>query len=76
MTFPLRGAGSDACFNRSRVARCARALWRWLREVSGDAAYDRYLVAQRRAGAARPLTEREFYLDRLRRRYSTTSRCC
>jgi uncharacterized short protein YbdD (DUF466 family) len=76
MTLPRRGAGTGAGFTRSRVARCARALWGWLREVSGDAAYERYLAAQHRAGSRKQLTEREFYVDRLRRRYSTTSRCC
>jgi uncharacterized short protein YbdD (DUF466 family) len=51
-------------------------LWRGLRELSGDAAYERYLAAQRRAGSRQPLGEREFYVDRLRRRYSGISRCC
>jgi uncharacterized short protein YbdD (DUF466 family) len=57
--------------------------WSWLRQVSGDAAYENYLRcntshADTGASAApAPLLSRgEFYLDSLRRRYSTVSRCC
>lgn len=55
---------------------------RWyVRQVSGDAAYENYL-RHARAGkcahgrAMAPLTREEFYLDSLRRRYSGVSRCC
>ena len=57
--------------------------WSWLRQVSGDAAYENYLRCARRqtpcgaaAGAAPVLSPAEFYLDALRRRYSGVSRCC
>ncbi len=59
-----------------------RRAWSWLRQVSGDAAYDNYLRSRSRrqlAGGACcgvPLTKKEFYLDALRRRYSSVSRCC
>jgi uncharacterized short protein YbdD (DUF466 family) len=64
-----------------------RTMWAWLRQVTGDAAYDNYLRSMRRAavcdspahpGAAAdaPLSRADFYLDALRRRYSTISRCC
>jgi uncharacterized short protein YbdD (DUF466 family) len=75
-----------------------RNMWRWIRQVSGDAAYDNYLRSMQRvthanlarvdsrtmqagccptlATSAQPLTRSEFYLDALRRRYSTVSRCC
>lgn len=59
----------------------ARAWW-YIRQVSGDAAYENYLHAQQRrthspCGRARaPLSAREFYDDALRRRYSGVSRCC
>jgi hypothetical protein len=58
-----------------------RAFW-WVRQVSGDAAYDNYLGCVRRDPAAmalgrpKPLSREEFYLDSVRRRYSTPSRCC
>jgi uncharacterized short protein YbdD (DUF466 family) len=51
-----------------------RFAWMWLRQVTGDAAYENYL--RHAAGAARPLTRGEFYLDSLRRRYAGVSRCC
>jgi uncharacterized short protein YbdD (DUF466 family) len=65
-----------------------RRAWSWLRQVSGDAAYDNYLRCAQRTrnaqealpvaanGSAPPLSRAEFYLDSLRRRYSTVSRCC
>ena len=77
-----------------------RNIWRWIRQVSGDAAYENYLRSTQRvaqaeiarvdartapagfcstsmlAASAQPLSRSEFYLDALRRRYSTVSRCC
>ena len=55
--------------------------WAWLRQVSGDAAYENYVRYARRedgitTGSAPLLSRGEFYLDSLRRRYSTVSRCC
>jgi uncharacterized short protein YbdD (DUF466 family) len=49
-----------------------RHLWAGLRELSGDAAYERYC----RDNPRPPLSREEFYLDRLRRKYSGVSRCC
>jgi predicted aminopeptidase len=56
-----------------RVVAALRALWRLVREWSGDLAYERYLA--RPAGGAR-LSREAFYLDSLRRRYQGPSRCC
>ena len=64
--------------------KAAEKLWWWLRQVSGDAAYENYL---RCVGAARGaptvnaasgalLTQEQFYLDALRRRFDSISRCC
>jgi len=50
-----------------------RRLWSWLRQVSGDAAYETYL---RHATAGAQLTRTQFYLDSVSREYSTPSRCC
>jgi uncharacterized short protein YbdD (DUF466 family) len=60
--------------------------WSWVRQVSGDAAYENYLrhaihgrqneVLSGASAVATPLSRAEFYLDSLRRRYSTVSRCC
>jgi uncharacterized short protein YbdD (DUF466 family) len=76
----FRGRRSDRgiCFSLGH-------LWWWLRQVSGDAAYENYLrVVQRPpSGTAcggtpdsRLLTREEFYLDLLRRRYTGVTRCC
>lgn len=62
-------------------------LWWYLRQVSGDAAYENYLRstgrARRSAARCAPdskthpvLSRREFYLDALHRRYAGVSRCC
>ena len=55
-----------------------RRAWTWLRQVSGDAAYENYLRHATREGHpdTESLTRGQFYLDSLRRRYSTISRCC
>jgi putative selenoprotein len=56
-------------------------LW-WIRQLSGDAAYENYLRCVGRVAASehvagrKPLSRKEFYLDSLRRRFSTASRCC
>jgi len=58
---------------RSAVAR----LWWWLRQVSGDAAYERYLeTAARRGARGRVVSREEFYVEMLRRKYTGVSRCC
>ena len=73
---------------KSVIAKLEMCCW-WFRQVTGDAAYENYLrSAQRDFARARHLsqaqpcdavavmTREEFFLDSLRRRYSTTSRCC
>jgi len=64
--------------------RLGAGAWSWLRQVSGDAAYENYIRCARRqalSGAAERsspvlLSPAEFYVDALRRRYSSISRCC
>ncbi|MBZ5526429.1 MAG: YbdD/YjiX family protein [Acidobacteriia bacterium] len=73
-----RNPSSHFVFRVSIVAisRLAGAAWQSLREWSGDAAYDRYLlIAGTRPGAA-PLSRSDFYVEHLQRRYSRPSRCC
>ena len=57
-----------------------RQIGWWLRQVSGDAAYENYLRSAPRAcgsGHLQPvMTREEFYVDLLRRRYTGVSRCC
>lgn len=83
---------------RALVIPILRNTWRWIRQVSGDAAYENYLCSSKRVArtnvaradartmqaghcSTHPtsdqlLSRSEFYLDALRRRYSTVSRCC
>jgi uncharacterized short protein YbdD (DUF466 family) len=66
--------------------RIPSLMWAWIRQVTGDAAYENYLRSMRRAAAcdslasaqarSEPLSRADFYLDALRRRYSSVSRCC
>jgi uncharacterized short protein YbdD (DUF466 family) len=57
--------------------RLLKRAWSWLREITGDAAYDNYLRhALRNTGGGQSLSRAEFYQESLRRRYSTISRCC
>ncbi len=57
----------------ARVRTALRAVWRSIREWSGDAAYETYLA---RPGEGPRLSREAFYLDSLRRRYRGPSRCC
>lgn len=57
------------------MRRALGALWDLLRALSGDSAYETY-ARRARAGGAAPLSREAFYLDQLRRRYSTPNRCC
>jgi uncharacterized short protein YbdD (DUF466 family) len=52
-----------------------RGFWSWFRAVIGDSAYESHARHARSRGAA-PLSREEFYLEALRRRYSTINRCC
>lgn len=54
----------------------ARRLWMRLREWSGDAAYERYLLAARRHAHRYVATREQFYLQQLERKYSKPNRCC
>jgi uncharacterized short protein YbdD (DUF466 family) len=51
-------------------------VWLGLRQWSGDAAYERYLECATRNGAANTLSESDFYVEQLNRRYSRPNRCC
>jgi uncharacterized short protein YbdD (DUF466 family) len=57
--------------------RWMERAWSWLRAVSGDDAYERYLThhALRHQGQ-QPMSRRAFYEDAQRRKWSGVSRCC
>jgi uncharacterized short protein YbdD (DUF466 family) len=62
---------------RTGNAGLLKRAWSWLRQVTGDAAYDNHLRhAVRKTEGKQSLTRAEFYRESLRRRYSTISRCC
>ena len=57
--------------------RRMRALWRFVRALSGDDAYERYLEHHRaRHGGAAVLSARQFYAQELQRKWSGINRCC
>jgi len=57
-----------------------RKAWRYLREVTGDAAYENYVkycaAKESNSNPPKRMTRAEFYNDAQRRKYSTISRCC
>jgi uncharacterized short protein YbdD (DUF466 family) len=50
-----------------------RRLWSFLREVTGDSAYETFL---RRTSSGPPPTRQEFFREWLARRYKGPNRCC
>lgn len=63
-----------------RMRETLRSAWWMVRQITGDAAYENYVAAKEQAGDSqgceRKMTQEEFYVDSLRRRYSRVSRCC
>jgi uncharacterized short protein YbdD (DUF466 family) len=52
-------------------------LWRWLRRLSGDDAYEQYLAHLRVAHPERtPLARAQFWRDRQVEKWSGVNRCC
>lgn len=58
------------------VKRALAATVGWLRAVSGDDAYERYLTHHAREHAGPPLSRKAFYAEREQRKWSGVSRCC
>lgn len=59
------------------MTKLLRKVWRTLREVSGDDAYERYLEHHRaRHVGEPPLDRRAFFRDEQRRKWSGVNRCC
>ena len=60
-----------------RAQKIGRSVWRGIRDWCGDSAYERYLYATKnRHPQDSLLTEEDFYVEQLNRRYSRPSRCC
>jgi uncharacterized short protein YbdD (DUF466 family) len=59
------------------MVRWIGAAWRYLRAVSGDDAYERYLAHHAEHHAGEPLaTRKDFFNDLQRRKWMGVSRCC
>jgi len=53
------------------------AAWRYLRAVSGDDAYERYLAHHAVQHAGEPImTRKAFFTDRQRQKWTGVTRCC
>ncbi len=61
---------------RGAIGRAMTAALRWLRALSGDDAYERYLAHHARAHEGTPLSRRAFYAEREAAKWGGISRCC
>ena len=62
---------------RDELKLLPKHLWRYLRQVTGDDAYERYVAHQRLAHAGEPpLTRQQFFKKRQEEKWSKVSRCC
>jgi uncharacterized short protein YbdD (DUF466 family) len=59
----------------TRVRSVLRAFREYVKELSGENDYARYL-SRALMKRERPMTPQAFYLWQLRRKYSRISRCC
>jgi uncharacterized short protein YbdD (DUF466 family) len=61
----------------NRVVAIWRRIWSGLRAVTGDDAYDRYLLHRRERHPGQPSLDRgSFYRAELERRWTQPNRCC
>lgn len=60
----------------SGIPRALRRALIWLRAVSGDDAYERYLTHHACAHGGPALSRRQFYREREERKWNGVSRCC
>jgi uncharacterized short protein YbdD (DUF466 family) len=59
------------------IAAELRRAWRYLREVTGDDAYERYLAHHQKAHPDRtPMTREQYFRKRQEEKWSKVSRCC
>ncbi len=59
----------------NRLRSALAAGWAWLRRLSGDDAYEQYLIAHTHPSGTR-LTRSEFECRRLEMKWNRISRCC
>lgn len=59
------------------IAAELKKAWCYLRQVTGDDAYERYLAHQRRSHPdQQPLTREQYFRQRQDEKWSKVSRCC
>ena len=62
---------------RPVAIRWIAAGWTYLRAVSGDDAYERYLAHHTTAHAGEPpMSRKDYFTEMQRRKWSGVSRCC
>ena len=62
---------------REELKLLPKHLWQYLRQVTGDDAYERYIAHQQLAHAGEPpLTRQEYFKRRQDEKWSKVSRCC
>ena len=62
---------------RDELKYGVKYLWHYLRHVTGDDAYERYLAHQKLAHAGEPpLTPQAYFKRRQEEKWSKVSRCC
>lgn len=60
-----------------RLNNMLRALWRAIRELSGDNGYERYLAHHASAHPdTRPLSRRAWFAHQQRQKWAGVKRCC
>jgi uncharacterized short protein YbdD (DUF466 family) len=63
--------------NAWALARWIGAAWRYLRAVSGDDAYERYLAHHAVEHAGEPtMTRKAFFAECQRQKWTGVTRCC
>ena len=62
---------------REQLKQLPKHLWHYLRQVTGDDAYERYIAHQNQAHAGEAtLTRQQFFKMRQDEKWSKVSRCC
>jgi uncharacterized short protein YbdD (DUF466 family) len=71
----MSGEGTNGA--RTAALRWFAAGWSYLRTVSGDDAYERYLAHHETAHAGEPpMSRKDYFTEMQRRKWSGVSRCC
>jgi uncharacterized short protein YbdD (DUF466 family) len=73
----MRGSRTSSQSRARALARPLAALWRAMRALAGEDAYERYVRhASAQHAGERLLSRRDFYREAERRKWSGVSRCC